>query len=275
MVTKFQSRWNKNATKLVFQRFQSLLFNDTGFNSNHHDLFLLMDVRPNHVEIIMTNFGTESNDFDRIVGLLSTTLPSPNQMSRSTVDWLTFVNGNENHLELLLENLTYSADYFKAKHLFYDQPISDSSIDQFLERLSLRGGGFAMEFVPWDGYLSTISVDKMAFPHRHSKFGIQFMTFSGSEQLSMEQLDWLNQVYLSVYNDSTKHSYINYIDRDQPNWMDAYYDTHQHRLRNIKHIYDKNNRFDFERTIPASGTIKQKLFDFYPFVFLLFVFFHL
>ena len=36
-------------------------------------------------------------------------------------------------------------------------------------------------------------------------------------------IEWLNQVYLSVYNDSAKHSYINYINRDEPNWMDAYY----------------------------------------------------
>ncbi|CAF4039730.1 unnamed protein product, partial [Adineta steineri] len=68
-----------------------------------------------------------------------------------------------------------------------------------------------------------------------------------------QQMNWLNQVYLSIYNDSTKHSYINYIDRDVPNWMNVYYHTHMQQLINIKHIYDKNNRFYFEKTIESIG----------------------
>ena len=64
---------------------------------------------------------------------------------------------------------------------------------------------------------------------------------------------WLNQVYLSVYNDSTKHSFINYIDRDVASWMSVYYHMHQQRLMQIKSVYDKDNRFDFERTIQRLG----------------------
>ena len=60
-----------------------------------------------------------------------------------------------------------------------------------------------------------------------------------------EQIHWLNQIYLSIYNDSTKYAYINYIDRDVLNWMNVYYNTHQQRLINIKNMYDKNNRFYF------------------------------
>ena len=271
-VTIFQCRWNKNATKLVIQQYQSLLFNDTGLNSNNN-IYSVMDVRSNYVEIVMTNFGTGLEDFNRIVALFSTTLPPPYQKNELTRDWLSFVNGNENHAQLLLENLTLSADYFKGKHLFYDQPISDYSLDRFLERLALRDGGFAMEFTPWDGYLSTIPTDKTAFPYRRYKFGIQFMTFSGSQPLDSQQLHWLNQVYLAVYNDSTKHSYINYIDRDEPNWTNAYYDTHQQRLMDVKRMYDKNNRFYFERTIPSSGANQHKLFNVHLFIFLVFVFF--
>jgi hypothetical protein len=34
--------------------------------------------------------------------------------------------------------------------------------------------------------------------------------------------------------------------------MNVYYDTHQQRLNSIKHIYDKNKRFYFERTIETA-----------------------
>jgi hypothetical protein len=82
-----------------------------------------MDVRNTYVEILMTNVGTELGGFDRIIALFSTTLASPNEMNVLTQDWLSFVNGNDNHPQLLLDNLTYPVDYFKSKHLFYDQPI--------------------------------------------------------------------------------------------------------------------------------------------------------
>ena len=59
-------------------------------------------------------------------------------------------------------------------------------------------------------------------------------------------------VYLTVYNDSAKHSYINYMDRDISNWINAYHHIHQQRLINIKNTYHKNNRFDFERTIETA-----------------------
>jgi len=162
VVTIFQARWNKNATKLVIQQYQTLLFNDTTWNSNKN-IYVVMEVRSTFVEIVLTNFGTELEEFDRIVSLFSTTLPPPIEESVLTSDWLSFVNGNENHVQLLLENLTYPADYFKGKHLFYDQPISDYSLDLFLERLALRDGGFAMKFTPWDGYLSTFQLIKQHF----------------------------------------------------------------------------------------------------------------
>ncbi|CAF3879539.1 unnamed protein product [Adineta steineri] len=199
LVTMFQARWYTNATKLVIRRYQSILFNETAWNSNNN-IYIIMDVRSTYVMILMTNFGTKLEDFNKIVCLFLTTLPPPYEMSRVTPDWLTFVNRNENHAQLLLENMTHSGSYFKGKHLFYDRPISDYSLDQFLERLSLRNDGFAMEFTPMDGYLSTIPVDKTAFPHRHYKFGIQFMAFS-SQQLNVQELNWLNQSYCTPLDD--------------------------------------------------------------------------
>ena len=96
-------------------------------------------------------------------------------------DWLTFVyrasdlNTSNNDLRsLLLENLTYPTYHFKAKHLFYDQPISNHSLDQFVNQLALGNGQLGLGFNPWDGYLSTIPADQTGFPHRNFKFGIQF-----------------------------------------------------------------------------------------------------
>ncbi|CAF0993100.1 unnamed protein product [Didymodactylos carnosus] len=234
LVTTFSSIWYPNATKLVIKRYQSLLFNDKTLNLS------------NNIFLSMSN----------VVSLMLTTLPTPNKTNIHKQDWLSSVYGelstgknDSDYRQLLLNNLTYPTYNFKAKHLFYEQPISDHSLDQFIDVLALGDGELYLSFNPWGGYISTIPVDKTAFPHRSSKVGIQFRIYWNDGQDEKQQLNWLNQVYLSLYNDSTKHSYINYIDRDVHNWMNYYYHTHQKRLINIKHIYDKNNRFSFERTI--------------------------
>ena len=266
LVTRFSSSWYSNATKLVIKRYQSLLCNKA-FNLSNN-IFLLLNVNNVYVEIVIIYFGIDLEEFNATISFFLATLPTPNNMNVHEQDWLTFVyqessvgaGGAGDPRQLLLENLTYPTNYFKAKHLFYDQPISDHSLNQFIDRLASGEGQLYMEFSPWDGYLSTIPVDDTAFPHRRSKFGIQFMIYWNDEQHEKQQVNWLNQVYLAIFNDSTKHSYINYIDRDIPNWMNAYYHTHQQRLINIKHIYDKNNRFYFEKTIESSGVKKRTFF---------------
>jgi hypothetical protein len=273
LVTSFSSDWSRNATKLVIQQYQSLLFNDELWNLNNN-LDLIMSVSVDRIQILIIGFDIESDDFNKTISLLLSTLPTPNSVKIDKQDWITFVyknswidNGSGDPQLLLLENSTYPTRYFKAKHSFYDQPISNHSLERFLDQLALRNDGYYIEFKRWDGYLSTIPVDETAFPYRNFKFGIQFMIFSNDQ----EQLDWLNEVYLSIYNDSTKYAYINYIDRDIPNWMNVYYNTYQQRLINIKNIYDKNNRFYFEMTIQSNGGNQHTFFKFLLFNFVIFV----
>ncbi|CAF1430529.1 unnamed protein product [Rotaria sordida] len=242
LVRHFSSTWYPNAAKLVMQRYQSLLFDDQISNFSNK-LVLRMDVEKTHVEISILYFGIEFDEFIKTILLLLATVPTPNRINLYEQDWLTFVykmsgidDDSGDHRQLLLDRLTYPTYRFKAKHLFYDRPISSHSLDKFIDRLASGDGQIIMIFIPWDGYLSTIPVDETAFPYRHFKFGIQFIVRPNDEQHEKQQMNWLNQVYLAVYNDSTKHAYINYIDRDVPNWMNVYYHTHQQRLINIQHI---------------------------------------
>ncbi|CAF3819336.1 unnamed protein product [Rotaria sp. Silwood1] len=255
LVRRFSSIWYPNATKLVMQRYQALLFHDKISNFSNN-LVLEMIVSKTHVEISIFYFSIEFDEFNKTISILLATLPTPKTTNLDEQDWLNFVykvsgtdDGSGDRQRLLLDRLTYPTYHFKAKHLFYDRPISTPNLDKFIDVLASSDGQIIIMFVPWDGYLSTISVDETAFPHRHFKFGIQFMVYPNHKQHEKQQMNWLNQVYLAVYNDSTKHSFINYIDRDVPNWMNVYYHIHQQRLINIQHMYDKNNRFYFERTI--------------------------
>ncbi|CAF4069348.1 unnamed protein product [Adineta steineri] len=255
LTTQYSLVWYPNASKLVIQRYQLLMFNNTIFNLSN-DLFLSMTVNHLEIRISITYFGIELDVPKRSVALFLETLPTPNITKIHSEDWLTFVydglglgNINIDHQHLLLKNSTMPTYCFKAKHVFYDKPISDHGLDQFLNRIALGIGELYITFSPWDGYIHTIPIDKTAFPHRRYKFGIQLMIYCNDTNSEKKQMKWLNEIYSTIYRDSTKHSYINYMDRDVPNWMDYYYNTHQQRLHNLKYIYDKNNRFYFEKTI--------------------------
>ena len=279
LVRIFSSTWSSSAAKLIIQGFQSLLFNDRILNSNNN-IFVSMGVSNVQVDITINYFDTNIDDFNKIVSSLLAALPTPNKTDERTQDWLAYVyersdagGGGNDYRQLLLINLTYPTYYFKAKHLYYDQPISDISLDQFIDRLVLGDGRVVAQFNPWDGYSSTIPVNRTAFPHRHVKFGIQFTAVWNREQDENEQLNALNERYLAIYDDSTKYSYINYIDRYVPNWMDAYYHIHKQRLINIKYIYDKDDRFSFERTIESGGIDQSFFLNFQLISFAIFLFF--
>ncbi|CAF1332243.1 unnamed protein product [Rotaria sordida] len=279
LVTTLSLAWHANATKLVVQQYQSLLFNNQIFNLSNN-IFWQLHVNKNLTDISITNFGMELEEFNQTISLLLATLPTPNKTEERKRDWLSYVyessgidNLSGDHRQLLLENLTYPTFYFKAKHLFYDQPISDHSLDRMIDRLALAEGQISMSFSPWDGYINTIPVDKTAFPHRNYKFGIQFLVYPNDEQDQQQKMNSLNEIYLTIYNDSTKHSYINYIDRDVPDWINAYYHTNQQRLIYIKHIYDKNNRFYFERTIQSNGGCRLPFLSVHFISFIIFLYF--
>ncbi|CAF1145427.1 unnamed protein product [Adineta ricciae] len=255
VVTRLKAVWHPNATKAVMKRYQLLMFNARLSNFSNN-IFLQMLIVKEQIAISITHYGPEIREFNRTVSLMLATLPTPKTTNTYQQDWLSFVydlsdiaDADHNYRKLLLENATLPTYEFKSKHLYFDKPISDHSIDQLTRHLSLGTGRLHLEFNPWDGYINTIPIDATAFPHRQYKFGIQFTDYWNHTCDEQRQINWLERIYTSVHNDSTKHSYINYIDRDVPNWMDVYYGSHKQRLRKIKQIYDKDNRFHFERSV--------------------------
>ncbi|UJR08747.1 hypothetical protein I4U23_013004 [Adineta vaga] len=255
LVTEFTAIWDSNATKVVTKRYQLLMFNTTLSNFSNN-LYLQMWISKTQISIHIIHYGIETEEFNRTVSLMLATLPSPNSTVISQRDWLSFVysisgiaDTQRDNRKLLLHNITYPTYEFKAKHLYFNKPINDHSMDLLNRHLALGNGRIGLLFTPWDGYLSTIPIDETAFPHRHYKFSIQFMVDWDDIREEQRQMDWLERVYLSLYNDSTKHSYVNYIDRDVSNWMEVYFSSHKQRLSRIKQMYDKNNRFYFEKSI--------------------------
>ncbi len=104
-----------------------------------------MNINRNQVALSIINFGIELEEFNRTISLLLQNLPTPFKSFLHKKDWLSFVyeglqigDSQNNNRELLLENLTFPTYYFKGKHLFYNQSISDYSLHQFIHQLNLE-----------------------------------------------------------------------------------------------------------------------------------------
>ncbi|CAF5085398.1 unnamed protein product, partial [Rotaria sp. Silwood1] len=151
---RFSSIWYPNTTKLVMQRYQSLLFHDKISNFSNN-LVLEMIVSKTHVEISIFYFSIEFDEFNKTISILLATLPTPKTTNLDEQDWLTFVykvsgtdDGSGDRQRLLLDRLTYPTYHFKVKHLFYDRPIITPNLDKFIDVLASNDGQIIMMFVP-------------------------------------------------------------------------------------------------------------------------------
>lgn len=80
LVTSFSANWYLNTTKLIMQRYQSLLFNNKTLNLSNN-LFLSINVNNDNVGISIFYFDIELEEFNKTVSLLLATLSTPYKMN--------------------------------------------------------------------------------------------------------------------------------------------------------------------------------------------------
>jgi FAD/FMN-containing dehydrogenase len=65
-----------------------------------------------------------------------------------------------------------------------------------------------------------------------------------------ENLAWLDKFHKEMEQYTSKYSYVNFIDRNQSNFLDAYYGSNLEKLKTIKKKLDPNNFFNYPQGIP-------------------------
>jgi FAD/FMN-containing dehydrogenase len=174
--------------------------------------------------------------------------------------------GNPNFPSASLSRETY-----KAKSAFFHL-LSGEGIQACVDAIDTRWNSdlpntsdnyCALQFDSEDGAMGAVPKTATAYWHRNVLLHCQFLTYWKPEyafkgdtaaycQEADGSLEWITQAHAALWPLSSGQAYQNYIDDDQPDWLNAYYGGNLPRLRQIKTKYDPDNIWSFKQQIPQA-----------------------
>lgn len=105
------------------------------------------------------------------------------------------------------------------------------------------------------GKVQAKAVDETAYPHRNANYIFEMecaWSPIDSPRVIAAQQQWLADYFNAMQPFVLKQSYVNFPNRDQPDWERAYYGTNLKRLSQVKRKYDPHNIFTFPQSIPLA-----------------------
>lgn len=110
-------------------------------------------------------------------------------------------------------------------------------------------------FFSMGGAIADVPPTATAFPHRDAAVMVKLETSwadSDSRTVTEAGLDWLRGFTASQRSDSgMSGAYVNFCNRDTPDWAHAYYGPNLPRLVEIKRRWDPDRAFAFAQAIPT------------------------
>lgn len=143
------------------------------------------------------------------------------------------------------------SDYFTSLLPRQGIQVLVNAIAQRQASSTLGGGGIGMD--AYGGAINRVAPDATAFAHRNALFSAQYnASWNVNDPASVVSANrtWLGETWQAMRPYASGQAYLNYIDPDLPNWLQAYYGTNLPRLQSIKATYDPDNLFHFKQSIP-------------------------
>jgi FAD/FMN-containing dehydrogenase len=146
-------------------------------------------------------------------------------------------------------------EYVHEKSRFAFEPLSPAAIDTiFGSLLSWPGtSGYGMwKCFIMGGAIENTQPDQTAFFARKAKMITSIdLGWKEGDQNILGNKQWLDLFHETMEQYTSKYSYINFIDRTQKNYLDAYYGPSLPKLKAIKKLVDPKNHFRFPQSIPV------------------------
>ncbi|KAG0266391.1 hypothetical protein DFQ27_009832 [Actinomortierella ambigua] len=155
--------------------------------------------------------------------------------------------------------------YARGRSLVYRKPMSKKEKDILKKYLTKPPKGTSASYIIvdiWGGKVNKPNAPSAFDNHRGVLYGIEFISEWGdhlskpgvkcSECLSWSQ-NFAKEMQKAYSSGPTLEAYQNYIERDMPNSMNAYYGSSLPRLIEIKKAVDPNNVFSYAQSIPLKS----------------------
>jgi FAD binding domain-containing protein/berberine-like enzyme len=149
-----------------------------------------------------------------------------------------------------------------ARSDFFERAMSGDDARRLLRSIEARGdsaalssqeGGVVLD--AWGGRIAEVADDATAVPHRQARFLAQeFVTFRTAISATTMAVNrrWLDELWRGLRPAASGFAYVNYIDPELPNWLEAYHGANLPRLVEVKRAYDPDDVFRSPQGIPTS-----------------------
>lgn len=103
------------------------------------------------------------------------------------------------------------------------------------------------------GAIDDVAPGDSAYPHRGATVNVQFYARSSGIWEDYNARNWVKSGRVHLAPHATGGAYVNYLDRDQGNWQQAYYGDGLDRLQATKAAADPDGRFQPRQGIPLAS----------------------
>ncbi len=144
-------------------------------------------------------------------------------------------------------------ELFKNSSAYAYEPLPDAALDVLIQNLQTAPGtANLVSFDAYGGAIGRVPADATAFVHREAHFVFQYQSYWTQDTEAEENIRWIEQFRQSMLP-YTRGAYRCYCDSMIPDWPVAYFGENISRLMMVKQLYDPENLFQFDQSIPPGG----------------------
>lgn len=139
---------------------------------------------------------------------------------------------------------------FKNSSAYAYEPLPDEAIKVLIDHLqNAPSSSNLVTFDPYGGSISEVPIDATSFVHRKALFMMQYQSYWKEDKEANQNIRWIEKFRESMLP-YTRGAYRDYCDIKVLNWPTAYFGENFARLKKVKQLYDPENLFRFEQSIP-------------------------
>ena len=139
---------------------------------------------------------------------------------------------------------------FKNSSTYIYEPLPDEALDLLIHNLQTAPGqANVVTFDAYGGSIRHTPANATAFVHRRALFIMQYLSYWVQDFEAEKNINWIERFRNSMLP-YTKGAYRDYVDSLIVDWPVAYFGENLERLMKVKQLYDPENLFRFEQSIP-------------------------